>query len=79
MNIGAAAGVLFNITSWYKGKVPDGDYKQTLDAKNVFKSNIGTSLYAGLQGNKKFRQMAAICRTESAIQPIFSYKKNDVF
>ena len=47
-SLGATAGVLVNVLSWYGGKVPDAASSQVLSAESTFRSNTGTSLYGGI-------------------------------
>lgn len=53
MNLGATAGVVMNVLSWYNGKVPDESTKQTVVAKNIFRIHTGASLYAGVTASKQ--------------------------
>ncbi len=53
LNLGATAGVLVNVLSWYKGSVPDAGNSQVVAAKNTFRTHTGTSLYAGLTAAKQ--------------------------
>ena len=53
-SIGASGGVLLNLFSWYQGEVPDGNYKSSIAAKQAFRPNAGSSLYASLHVAKSF-------------------------
>ena len=48
LSLGATAGVLVNVRSWYKGNVPDAGNNHIAAAKSIFRTRTGPSLYAGL-------------------------------
>ncbi|TKK64768.1 hypothetical protein FC093_21710 [Ilyomonas limi] len=48
IQVGATAGIVVNAYSWYSGKVPNGTYTATLNAKETYRRNTGAALYAGI-------------------------------
>lgn len=53
IDLGITGGVMINVLSWYSGSVPDAGYKQTIPAKDAFRTRTGASLYAGVTVAKR--------------------------
>ncbi len=72
IELGATAGVLINAFSWYNGEVPGYDYRDILEAENIYKTRMGTALYAGINASKRVGnwQLFAEPHVQSALSNI---------
>jgi hypothetical protein len=69
-NTSVNAGVLLNITSKYKGAIPDpyGDAMH-IDNTNIYKKNTGVNLFLGIDLSKQLNN-----RTDIFTEPYFRYR-----